>query len=210
MFGIPVPVAYWIEYVFEALPIDEAKVWVTTSIEAMNPGSDLSLAPNILYSWMFGDESPISKKQYRALKPKVLKEIQDIGQRHQEIADGADPGDWGSRKQIPFSRFFVYRRFLNGSPSDYSIVATSLHLSALMSTSLGCEIHPHSVFSPFCYSFSRAMKTSGANECMVRNIAKKSLQIFSQCPVIGQQDGTDSDPYITAATRQESLDPQNV
>ena len=58
LFGFPLKIAYWIESIFDALPINKAAQWAIDSLEAIPIGADLSTVHYRLAYWLLGPESP--------------------------------------------------------------------------------------------------------------------------------------------------------
>lgn len=60
LFGIPNKIPWWLEAVFEGLPIEQAKRWVIESTDAIPVGANLSLAHHSLGVWLFDPQTGIN------------------------------------------------------------------------------------------------------------------------------------------------------
>lgn len=184
LFGIPIKVAYWLEVVFEGLPLESAKRWVTDSIESIPVGADLSMAHHHLAVWLQSGESGLFKTR------EVNHRVADL---HRRSLDGDEPlrEEWDSARWAAIRSADSALLYEGSFGSSIRSAVWSAVLSAVWSAE-NCSddaVAKSVKYAAYASVFAKESTAVFAKESTVAKsvtwarIAEKSIKIFSASPV---------------------------
>ena len=189
MFGIPAPVRYWLEAVFEGLPADECAQWVIDSAQSIPASADLTLARHRLCEWLLGPDSPSAEGNRHASAAHAVAEMREL---HRRAAAGelVPPAAWASAAEAAWWSAAESAPESAAEAAAEAAAESAAWPAAWPAESAEAAAWPARSAARSAESAARSAARSAAESAWSaaesaawRSIADKSLEIFAACPV---------------------------